>query len=84
MVLPVPKPPGMAAVPPFASGNMVSRIRCPVISGFTAGKRLADGLGIRMGHFWVMVSFFSVPSISCTVSSVSSMVYGPSGMTSRT
>ena len=27
MVFPVPKPPGTAAVPPFAIGNMVSRIR---------------------------------------------------------
>ena len=64
MVLPVPKPPGMAAVPPFARGNMVSRIRWPVIRGFTAGNRLADGLATRMGHFWVMVRVLSVPSMS--------------------
>ena len=31
------KPPGIAAVPPLASGNMVSMIRWPVINGTDAG-----------------------------------------------
>ncbi len=59
MVFPVPKPPGMAAVPPFAKGNMVSRILWPVIRGTVGGNRFAVGLGTRMGHFWVMVISFS-------------------------
>ena len=31
--------PGIAAVPPFAIGNIVSMIRCPVTSGTDAGNR---------------------------------------------
>src|SRR3974377_62292 len=39
-VLPVPKPPGIAACPPRATGNNVSRMRCPVIIGASAAGGL--------------------------------------------
>ena len=41
-VLPVPKPPGIAACPPRATGKSVSRMRCPVIIGSSAGSRARD------------------------------------------
>ena len=42
IVLPVPKPPGIAAVPPLAIGNNVSITRCPVTKGIEIGKPLTD------------------------------------------
>ena len=45
-VLPVPKLPGIAARPPRAIGNSVSRMRCPVIIGLRrSGKRCWLGRG---------------------------------------
>ena len=43
MVLPVPKPPGMAAVPPLPMGKKVSMIRWPVIERLGDAQALADG-----------------------------------------
>ena len=74
MVFPVPNPPGMAAVPPLAMGNRVSRIRCPVTRGREAGKRFITGRGTRMGHFWIMDREATVSSGWNTVTSVSPMV----------
>ena len=78
MVFPVPNPPGMAAVPPFAIGNIVSRIRCPVISGTDAGYLFRVGRGTRIGHFCASVISFSVPSSSFSFTIGSRMVYFPS------
>ena len=52
MVLPVPKPPGMAAVPPFAIGKNVSMTRCPVISGMEGVSLCFTGRAVLMGHCW--------------------------------
>ena len=84
IVFPVPKPPGMAAVPPLAIGKTVSRTLCPVTSGWLAGSLLAVGLGIRIGHFWASLSSLIVWSGSSTVTIVSFTVYLPSGITFRT
>ena len=78
MVLPVPKPPGTAAVPPFAIGKRVSRIRCPVTSGTLAGKRWWVGLGIRIGHFCASARSLVVPSANWIVTMGSRIVYSPS------
>ena len=51
MVLPVPKPPGTAAVPPFAIGNNVSMTRCPEIKGISIGNLFLTGRGVLIGHF---------------------------------
>ena len=66
MVLPVPNPPGMAAAPPLASGNIVSMTRCPVMSGRGEVSRAALGRGVRMGHFWHRVRVCSPPFSSVT------------------
>ncbi len=50
IVLPVPKPPGSAARPPRATGNSVSRMRCPVIIGDSGGSRRRTGRGRRTGQ----------------------------------
>ena len=63
---------------------MVSRIRCPVISGTLAGYLWLTGLGTRMGQCWVMESSRLVPSASSMVTMVSSMVYWPSATVSTT
>ena len=69
IVFPVPKPPGIAAVPPRAIGKTVSRIRCPVINGSEAGSRFATGRGRRIGHFCESVSVRSFPEGSVTTTS---------------
>ena len=51
IVLPVPKPPGIAAVPPLAIGNSVSITRCPVTKGIEIGKRSRVGRACLIGHF---------------------------------
>ena len=79
MVFPVPKPPGIAAVPPFAMGSMVSIIRCPVIRGRLLGSLSAKGRGVFMGHFWQRVSSCSLPSSPSMTHTTSFMVYLPLG-----
>ena len=76
--MPVPNPPGIAAVPPFAMGNRVSKIRCPVTKSRSAGYRFWMGLGMRIGHRCAMVSSFSSPERVRMTASGSSMVYCPS------
>ncbi|OPX65759.1 MAG: hypothetical protein A4E29_00009 [Methanomassiliicoccales archaeon PtaB.Bin134] len=66
-VFPVPKPPGMAPVPPLVSGNRVSSTRCPVMSGSSGAIFLAKGRPRRTGHFCIMRT--SLPSMTATISS---------------
>src|SRR5665811_1532330 len=55
-VFPVPNPPGIMAVPPFVTGNMLSKMRCPVSSGDVASSFFTYGLPIRTGHFCIIVT----------------------------
>ncbi len=48
--LPLPKGPGIAAVPPFATGKKVSRTLWPVTRGVSGGSFLLYGLGILTVH----------------------------------
>ena len=80
MVFPVPKPPGMAAVPPFAMGKNVSMTRCPVIKGTSIRRRFAKGLGLRTGQYCSMLTSRLPLSVS-TSSRVSSTLYKPSCFT---
>ncbi len=84
MVLPVPKPPGTAAVPPLAMGNMVSMTRWPVMSGWEMGRRVLVGRGVRMGHFWHIFTSWVAPRSSLTVMSTSSTRWGPLSAAVRT
>ncbi|PTQ40057.1 hypothetical protein MARPO_0042s0092 [Marchantia polymorpha] len=79
-VLPHPKAPGMAQVPPSTDGKSASSTRCPVSSGVSAGSFVADGLGVRTGHVCSMVNFFLRPlNSSSRISSV--IEYWPGGAT---
>src|SRR5881296_2686792 len=49
-VFPVPKPPGMAAVPPFAIGKRKSRTRWPVTRGIVGISRSFTGRAFRRDH----------------------------------
>src|SRR5919198_5017318 len=49
-VFPVPKPPGIAPVPPFAIGKYVSITRCPVINGTDGSYLSVYGRGLLTGH----------------------------------
>jgi len=72
-VFPLPKGPGIAAVPPFAMGNRPSRIRWPVMSGIVGFIFSVTGRGTRTGHFCIIVS--SVPE--SRVHTTSSIVKEP-------
>jgi nucleoside-diphosphate-sugar epimerase len=61
-VLPVPKPPGMAAVPPLAVGKKVSMILWPVTRGVSVASLNFMGLAFRTGQVCRRVSSFSSPS----------------------
>src|SRR5437899_1426138 len=67
-VFPVPKPPGIAAVPPFAIGNRKSMTRWPVMSGTLGIIRFFVGRGWRTGQSCFIVSL-RPPSSSATTSS---------------
>ena len=84
IVLPVPKPPGMAAVPPLAMGNMVSSTRWPVISGREMDRRREIGRSTRIGHFWQRVSSCSTPFLSWSLTTQSFTVYWPLVITAVT
>lgn len=84
MVLPVPKPPGIAPLPPSATGNSESRTRCPVTSGSSDGRRASTGRGVRTGQKCDIASACSAPSASTSVTSVASSLYSPAGWTVRT
>src|SRR5512134_3574827 len=78
-VLPVPKPPGTAAVLPRATGNSTSSTRCPVNSGSRPSSRSAYGRGRRTGQ--IVVIGTSTPPTDATTSSGA---HGPSGRSSVT
>src|SRR3990172_5642163 len=67
-VLPAPKGPGMAAVPPWATGKRTSMMRCPVTSGSRGSKRWTSGREKRTGQ--VCMSRSSRPSSSRPTTSV--------------
>jgi len=83
-VLPVPKPPGMAALPPCATGNRLSRMRWPVTSGACVGSRLRTGRGTRTHQTWLSASSRRLPSSWRRVHTVSVSVYSPAGCTLAT
>ncbi len=72
-VLPVPKPPGMIALPPSATGKNVSRMRIPVMNGVVGSSLRLYGRPVLTGHHWLIV--ISVPSSSRATTS--SIVYEP-------
>ena len=65
-VLPEPNGPGTAAVPPLASGNMVSMMRWPVISGCEGVNFRSYGRATRTGHFCMRLRFSSPFAVSST------------------
>ena len=74
-VLPVPKPPGMAAAPPFAHGKNVSMTLWPVISGCSRGSLSFVGRPILTGQVCIIFrgttpsAVSSSPTTSSTVKS---------------
>ncbi len=76
-VFPVPNAPGMAAVPPLGNGNIVSRTRCPVMSGMSGISFLPNGRPARTGHFCIIMM-----SWPATLATVSSTVNSPSRISS--
>ena len=80
IVLPAPKPPGIAEDPPLAIGNIVSITRCPVIKGIEIGSRLIIGRGLRIAHCCISFTSTSASSKSLfTTSNTSLTVYSPLG-----
>ena len=51
-VLPEPKPPGIAVVPPFLTCRNASITRWPVVRSSLLKTLLLNGRGSRMGHSW--------------------------------
>ena len=63
--LPGPEAPrDQIAVPPFVTGNMQSKTRCPVMSGWTGSTSFERGGGSRTGQVCIRVSSYCV--IECT------------------
>ncbi len=83
-VLPVPKPPGIAALPPSATGNRLSRMRCPVTSGAPAGSRARTGRGTRTGQSWPMASSRRAPSGASSVQTASNSPWRPAAAIAAT
>ena len=83
-VLPVPNPPGTAALPPCATGNRQSMIRWPVTIGTTAGKRRRTGRGARTGQSWHIETSRRPPSAVRTVQTVASSRWLPGAATDTT
>ena len=86
-VLPVPKPPGMAALPPCATGNRQSRMRWPVTSGALVGTRRATGRGTRTGQAWLIASsrrLAVAPSPWRSTHTGASSAYSPAATTDST
>ncbi len=54
-VLPHPKAPGIAVVPPCTTGNSASSTRWPVSSGVLAATFSTHGRGTRTGHVCIIV-----------------------------
>jgi hypothetical protein len=72
-VLPVPKPPGTAAVLPRATGKSKSSTRCPVDSASVPSSRSRAGRGWRTGQ-----DVRSGTSIPATLATAPSGGHGPS------
>lgn len=77
-VLPVPKPPGMAAVPPLGIGKKVSMILCPVIRGSVMSSLCLYGLGCLTGHVCSIFICIVCPCFVCSVAIGSVIVCFPS------
>ena len=77
IVLPVPNPPGMAALPPSATGNSESRMRWPVTSGSSDVRRARTGRGVRTGQKWLSATSCVAPSSDAMRSTVASSVTSP-------
>ena len=78
-VLPQPKPPGIAQVPPFAIGKRLSIVRWPVKSGVVGGSFCLNGRGVFIGHVVLRVMF-----VSFMVAMVSFMWWVPLSLTKVT
>ncbi len=82
-VLPEPKGPGTAAVPPLAMGKSVSMMRWPEFMGRAGTNFLVYGRWIRTGQRCTMVRGCSPLSV-LTLAITSSTVYSPFLMTQVT
>ena len=83
-VLPVPKAPGIAPVPPFDIGKNESRTLCPVMRGISGSSRPLMGLGVLTGHVWWSFSSSFSPDLPSAVTTVSSTLNFPALATSTT
>ena len=83
--MPVPKPPGTAALLPRAIGKKRSRARCPVSSGTSARRRSRTGRARRTGQWCARV--ISAPAMratgSPTVSSPAGAIQSTAAATRR-
>ena len=68
-VLPQPKAPGIAHVPPRTAGNSPSRTRWPVSSGSLARSLARVGRGARTGHSCSIENDFLPPCVPGIASS---------------
>ena len=75
MVLPVPKPPGMAAHPPLDRGKSTSITLSPVIKGSLGGSLRSEGRAFLAGHSCERP--MRIPASVSTI--VSRNVYSPAG-----
>ena len=73
-VLPQPKAPGMAQVPPSTDGKKVSMTRWPVTSARLPASFSRTGRALRTGQKCDMPSLWILPVASSTSSTVSSRV----------
>mmetsp|Transcript_55401 Transcript_55401/g.125902 ORF Transcript_55401/g.125902 Transcript_55401/m.125902 type:complete len:215 (+) Transcript_55401:229-873(+) len=67
-VLPQPKAPGTAQVPPSTEGKSASTTRSPVVRAVLPGSLSAVGRGIRTGQKWDMLSAVVWPVCSLRTS----------------
>mmetsp|Transcript_17529 Transcript_17529/g.68000 ORF Transcript_17529/g.68000 Transcript_17529/m.68000 type:complete len:250 (+) Transcript_17529:1102-1851(+) len=79
-VLPQPKAPGIAVVPPCTHGKRASRTRCPVSRGWSPASFSVTGRGTRTGQLWSIPKLLRSPWNSSS-KMLSRMVYWPSGAT---
>ena len=63
-VLPQPKAPGMATVPPWTEGKRASSTRWPTRKGLSAECFSVVGRGTRTGHVCIMPNSVFLPSNS--------------------
>ena len=79
-VLPQPKAPGTAQVPPSTDGKSASMTRWPVSSGESPASFSVTGRGVRTGQNCCIVCCVSLPS-NVVFMTHDSMVYEPLGAT---